>query len=151
MLGLWRLKGVLIVAFVAITVAAIAGGLWFWGGGKPDQWAMRAYLISKLSDDQIRQIHKSAEKDEKEAIRGRQKDLAQQSADRAEQRRKCSDVVYKTRNSWACQLDIIPDQPPSMRMYGALSVEEEFELLLMGRCEYVTTVWRAKWLGCLPP
>jgi hypothetical protein len=94
---------------------------------------------------------KAAEEDEKEATRLRQQDLARESADRAEQWRKCSDVVYKTRNSWACQLDIIPDQPPSLRMHGASSVEEEFESLVMGRCEYVTTVWRAKWLGFLPP
>jgi hypothetical protein len=111
---------------------------------------MRAYVLGKLTDKQIREIHAEAERDFKQ-----EKERAKAEADafwarHQKEVEKCeADVAYKARYPGCGSLPItwldIGKPAP-----GRSSVDECFENRLMGFCSFARTVHHAKELGCLP-
>jgi hypothetical protein len=108
-----------------------------------DYQQMRAYVVSRLTDAQIREARRLAALDHAKNIEAAKK-AEIESLERDRQRyEKCGDIAYKTRNPGACT--------PGIRAEAQIqSVEILFEQRLMGLCLYANTVAKAKEYGCLP-
>lgn len=117
---------------------------------EPNQVLMRQHVISKLSDEQIREIHGRSQ-----ALLDQMKANADTDANEfwaryADVQTKCrNDVAYRTRNPQACSLPLFWQEIGKLPS-GYSTVEEVFEVELMGVCAFVRTIRDAKQHDCLP-
>jgi hypothetical protein len=113
---------------------------------------MRAHVLSKLSDDQIRTLHAEAVQQYQRMLQYTQDQKAAAQKARADQIRVCGDIAYKTRHEQECSRAVMgnpmadSDRPPS----GYSSPEAIFERNVLGLCEFAKTTKEARKLGCLP-
>ena len=108
-----------------------------------DYKEMRAYVLSKLTDEQVREAHRLAQKDYEQNLKMLAKQQAEADVRAQEKWVKCSDIAYRTKNESAC----MPGYPVKME---PTSKEQFFELRLMKGCMFVSTRQKAKEAGCLP-
>lgn len=134
-------------ASLAIVAAAMWRGVQIWNGEPPDRRAMRAHMIGRLSDEQIRQLYERAKLNVEERQRLDERSKKEQAEKFDDECRKAGDIAYKMRHPEACKMGI-----RATKIYDPPSVDQEFEyLLMMGCLEFATTVRAAKNLNCLPP
>ncbi|MGL3210742.1 hypothetical protein [Bradyrhizobium sp. BR 1433] len=139
---------------LAVGLAGLIGGDLLYQA-KQDDWsipelsAMRAYRVSLMSDEQIRQLRADAVTEEANLKRSDKvmRDKAWQEIGQRQQR--CNDLVYRMRNANECSRGI-----PLGLMYDAAgltpSVDQVFEEALLGVCRFVRTKQDARINKCLP-
>jgi hypothetical protein len=115
---------------------------------KPDYQEMRSYVISRLSDDQIRRACEAAQIQHDKEYASEKQHIETSRREKAE---KCfnpqNDIAFRERHAWECstepeELFAIDPMVPSVHQY--------YEDHLMGFCGYVRTVREAKAHNCLP-
>ncbi len=140
-----------IVAFGMLAAGVVAViGLGVLAGNSPraDYQAMRSFIVSRLSDEDLRRFDAQArEKYAAEyavALEEHRASVQQQSKDRA----RCDDVAFRTRSPTACTIsfgEMMPFDPIIS------SVAMRVEMQIMGACGLgPLTVREARRLGCLP-
>ena len=140
-----------IVAFglVAAGVVAVIGRIALAGDSpRADYHAMRAFVVSRLSDEDLRRIDAQARakyaSEYAAALEEHRASLLQKSEDRA----RCDDVAFRTRSPAACTMsfgEMMPFDPIIS------SVAMRVEMQIMGVCGFgPLTVREARRLGCLP-
>lgn len=111
----------------------------------PDRNAMRQYRARAISDEQIRDLHAAA----RESVEQARNSVAQQSEstarETAEMQTRCSDIAFQEKNPARCRSGGLV-----FTGYRQRTVEEIFELAVLGPCAYVETVREAKKRDCLP-
>jgi hypothetical protein len=121
----------------------------------PSAYAMRAHIVGKLTEQQIRDLHTEAEKEFERALAEAKRNESEfwdkRAKKFAEYASQCKDVGFKTKNPDKCDTSLpifwqsIGQLPP-----GHDSVEAIFESKLMGMCNFAHTISDARRLGCLP-
>lgn len=109
----------------------------------PDYEAMRKYRVSRLTDEQLRDMHAAAERQHSNLLAEAQGQEQAAWARISEQVAQCKDPAYRARNNCSGTASYIPEDVPG--------VEAIFESKIVGSCEYVQTVRDARKRGCLPP
>ena len=115
----------------------------------PSMSAMRAYRVSRMTDDEIRDARRAAEQEyENEAARARA-EAAARVKKFGEQQRLCADLAYKTRNLQGCSWPL--NWPHLGEPTIEFTVNQIFELHLLGICAHVRSAREAREEHCLPP
>ena len=140
--------------FIGVTLIGAIGGAVFYEK-KRDDWAapdlkvMRAYRVSHMTDEQIRELNIDAV-----AEASRFKKMDQETREKAFKEapasaQRCSDVVYRERNSAECNRGT-----PLGLLYEDThltpTAEKIFEENLLGICRFVHTKQEARLNKCLP-
>jgi hypothetical protein len=127
-------------------VLAVTGAAWDeWRPTNPE--AMRQYRLSRLSDDDLRQLYSAAEKESaelrEEALRNRGARCGKVLPPQ------CADIAFRTRTPWACRQDFMPDCSQPFPTPGA---ERLFDGYIMGPCDTALAARHgaARRWGCLP-
>ena len=119
---------------------------------KPDEAAMRRYVVSRLSDSDIRKIHAAAQEQFEKDVAASKADAIKADAEIKQRLARCSDVVYRERaGPGVCST---PLGWTGGAYAGGLrfpSAAENYETMLMLPCLMVDTVRAARKAGCLPP
>jgi hypothetical protein len=120
--------------------------------GIPNEARMRAFRLSVLTDENLRDLHTKATAQVEAAHADWDKQIKELVAEREAEIAECSskifDVAYKTRNyPDGCPRPIWPDGLARPRMQ---SVSEAYEALIMNGCHFQRTVLEARFAGCLP-
>jgi hypothetical protein len=137
-----------IVGAGALLIGLPVAGVILYDQRAPDYATMRSYVISRLTDDQIRKARANALVSFDQQYAQRKKELEEDISKRDEVIAKClSDPAIKERNAGDCNVplnwgDNVEPMVPS--------VDEINEQNLMGVCLWVQTVHDAKSYGCLP-
>lgn len=134
----WR-ASVVVLGFVAMLSPLAAQD-------RPNYGEMRAHVISKLTDEQIRALHERAPREFEESRRREDERIRRDDEERAERWKKCQDIVFKERNPNQCRFGALITEP--IRQYK--SVQDAYEKLLMGICLFAQTKAEAVQYGCLP-
>lgn len=148
-----RLTRTLAILVVVVLAAAICGGTFYWvkrdDWAEPDLRSMRAYRVSLMSDEQIRRIHAEAAAD---AIRYKamDQDMREKAIKEvAASSQRCSDLVYRERNSAECNRGT-----PIGLMFAdsrlTPSADQLFEEAILGICRFVHSKQDARLNKCLP-
>ncbi len=144
--ALARWEKIFILAAGLFVAAAVATQIAWDEWRLADPRAMREYRLSRLSDDELRQLYAAAEKESAEqrewALRNRGALCGKVMPPQ------CADIAFRTRTPWACQQDFMPDcsQP-----FPTPSAARLFEGYLMGICgTLITRHGAARRGGCLP-
>lgn len=125
----------------------------------PSYQEMRKYVISHMSDNEIRRIRNESEKESK-TIKERMEKEEADAKDRRykeyyETARLCNDIAYKEKHIEKCS-----EPGPSSLFNGGLEVlvenqpwyvENIYEGKIMARCQSVTTRKEAQKAGCIGP
>jgi hypothetical protein len=119
---------------------------------------MRAYRVSLLSDDALRQLHERARRSVQqlhdENVEVFRRSIAALNARAADCEAHIKDVAYRARNPGGCERRFFGSAEDAyqdaIRGTHVQTVEEAFEALIMGLCESVGSVGEAKISGCLP-
>jgi hypothetical protein len=147
----WNVKTVVAasVVIVALPVAAF-GTKWISESHPPNQAEMRAYVLSRMTDDDIRRARSQAELEYQKAVADAKADAEGFWREKSATLAKCEhDIAFKTRHPTECTLPLTwmtIGQPLSSQQ----SVEVIFERNLMGICFAAPTIRYAKEFGCLP-
>lgn len=150
-----KIKSIVIAAGLIAISGSAAFGVWKWADTRPvDKQAMRSYLLSKLSDAEIRKLHEEAQRDfvassQREDAKF-SKGLANARERRATIRAMCSDIVHRERNPRECRIVKSSPLVSSEPIQKYRSVAHAYERKLMGICEIMNTVGDARRAGCLP-
>jgi hypothetical protein len=142
-------KSLAAAALLTAAISTAASAEWWRGDSAlPEVSAMRAYRISQLSDEEIRELHRLAR--ETHAF------LRREAKERADEfwkkyREECGkaldDPAYRVRNPLACNAPLGNlDEPLDRR-----PVEVIFDHNILGICNFIWTTRDAKKSGCLPP
>jgi hypothetical protein len=139
------------VTFGLIAAAVVAViGLIVLAGNSPraDYPAMRAFLVSRLNDEDLRRFDAEARAkyaaEYAAALEQHRASLRQKSEDRA----RCDDVAFRTRSPAACTMSFGEMMPFDTIIS---SVAMRVEMQIMGVCGLGPfTVREARRLGCLP-
>lgn len=129
----------------AVICTGFAGPL---GAQTPSYTEMRAYRVSKLSDEQIRELHRRAPLEFEESRRLEAEAERKEAERQSEKARLCADIVYRERNPTDCRMGLITEP---VRRHRYSSVQDAYEKLLMGLCVLAQTRAEAIQYGCLPP
>ena len=140
-----------IVAFGSLAAGVMAvTGLIVLAGNSPgaDYHAMRAFVVSRLSDEDLRRLDAQARaKYAAEYAAALEQDRAWMRQ-RSEDRARCDDVAFRTRSPAACTMsfgEMMPFDP----IISSVAMRVEMEI--MGVCGFgPLTVREARRLGCLP-
>jgi hypothetical protein len=132
--GAKSMKTLCVVLFVVIWIAGCDSAV--------NYADMRRYIVSKLTDQQIRDLHKLAEQDREQALTESADETQRAQASAAKKAALCADVVYRTRHDCTPGYHVETPEVPS--------VERFFELRLMGVCMFVNKRSEAVEKGCLP-
>jgi hypothetical protein len=141
--------GVVVAAAAAVVYPVIRPEL-----RKPDISEMRAFLISHMTDDQLRAVHQMAADEAVKRQRAtdayKETSRAELNADIASCDSKMADVAYKARHPEGCNRlpQFLFDDHPAFRNQ---STDEVFEEMIIGTCEFAKSVYEARRRGCLPP
>lgn len=114
-----------------------------------DVQAMRAYVVSQLTDEEIKQLRLEAKNEVSKREAAYKKDQEEYWQKRSEQHSKCEDFVYKTRNEEMCRGSFSDVLMLKEHSFDSTTENEIFENLLLGVCKYEISVAAAKKLGCL--
>ncbi|MEW6767677.1 MAG: hypothetical protein AB1342_06560 [Pseudomonadota bacterium] len=147
----WQGFGILLAG---VLILAIPAGMYF--QSKQDDWAapnqdaMKAFRVARMSDGEILILRGRANADS-----ARFKELDSQSRDaywkdKAERDQKCADVVFKTRNESLCNQGVALGMLSRDERFTP-SAETLFQDYLLGHCKFVDTREQARADGCLPP
>ncbi len=144
------------VIFVVVVAAAAAIAFFVNGPqfGKPDIREMRAFLISRMTDDQLRAAYKEAaaeaEKRQQATAAYKETARAEMNADIAACDTKMNDAAYKARHPEGCNRlpQLLFDEHPAFRTQ---STDEVFDEMIIGTCAFANTVYKARTSGCLLP
>jgi hypothetical protein len=122
---------------------------------KPNPADMREFRLSRLTDEHLRELHAKA-KVVVETRRAANEKVIKEAeaavyASIAECNAKIDDPAYRARHHpTGCP------SPPShvwdiySRPMREQTIVEIFEDMIMGECNVVSTVWEARYAGCLP-
>ncbi len=115
---------------------------------RPNYEEMRRYVISKLSDEQIRQMHKDSIAEFEEFKRNEKIQAEQREKSQQKIYAKCeSDMAYKERHKDECKRpDFVYELPSRYSSYKQI-----YEEKIMGICSVARTIADARHFGCLPP
>jgi len=118
---------------------------------KPDWQEMRSFRISKMTDQQIRDLRAKAETQYQQDVEDQKEMATRFWKEWSALQLKCTDVVFQSRNKAECEQPLPLDsatmgQLPSYHQ----TAEEMFETSVMGPCDVAETVSRAREWGCLP-
>lgn len=144
-----RVSGSVIALGAAAIGVAVIGLIVVAGKSPPaDYHAMRAFAVSRLTDDDLRRFDAQARAEyAAEYAAG----LERHSAwlrQRSEERARCDDAAFRTRSPAACTMSFAEMMPFDPIMP---SVEARVELKIMGVCALGPfTVREARRLRCLP-
>jgi len=129
-------------------VAVIGFVVLFGKSPNADYAAMRAFAVSRLSDDDLRRFNAQARAEySAEYAIGAEQHRAW-LRQRAEDRTRCDDVAFRTRSPAACTMSFAEIMPFDPIMP---TVEVRVEMKIMGVCGLGPfTVREARRLGCLP-
>ena len=148
-MGVGRILGAAGIAIVFV-VGLVALWVEIRDRQPPNLAVMRQYRISKLTDDQIREMHAVAESEfakvQQEAVADGETFWRRYSEECAKTQ---DDVAYRVRHPDECRLPITWQsigKPLERR-----TVEQIFEGKILGICNLVFTVRDAKRYDCLPP
>jgi hypothetical protein len=113
---------------------------------KPDYYEMRTYIVSQMSDDQIRTVDAMAQEKFNQQQMQREKEDREIRAQIANNMENCRDIVVKERGK--CYIPFNWDHPSNGG--GWLSKSQIYETNLMWYCSSRRTIWAAKLHNCLP-
>ena len=116
---------------------------------KPDYVTMRAYVVSHLSDEQIRKAHIDAEEYVKREYARQKREDEVWRREKEEKLAPCSvDIAYKERHPGDCEVPL--NWASQFEPFALPPIAVMYEQFLMGACASVETVREAKSLDCLP-
>jgi hypothetical protein len=143
-----RYKGVLVAGLAIAGLSALVAGAWYWEGSrKPDYSQMRAYRMSQLTDADLETLMEEARSDFAKFSAAAESQRAEQEARNYAKQQACTDWKVKARNPEACR-PVLQTAPAFS--YGRSSVDEVFEMKVMGMCMYAFTTRFARKYDCLP-
>jgi hypothetical protein len=118
----------------------------------PESYKMRAYVLSRLSDQQVIDLHEKAARDFEEHKRKQAEEGKQFWEGLRQQQVACeSNPAAKLRDPNHCLMPLpLGYEDVGKPSYGWETADKFFEAYVMGRCIYASTVHEAKSLGCLP-
>jgi hypothetical protein len=136
--------GLIAAAVVAVISLIVLAG----NSPRADYPAMRAFLVSRLNDEDLRRFDAEARAkyaaEYAAALEQHRASLRQKSEDRA----RCDDVAFRTRSPAACTMSFGEMMPFDTIIS---SVAMRVEMQIMGVCGLGPfTVREARRLGCLP-
>ena len=143
------LSGWMIALGLALAGIAVIGVL-FLAGRSPraDYHAMRVFVVSRLSDDDLRRFDAEARAEYAAEYAAGFEQHRTWLRQRAEDRARCDDVAFRTRSPAACTMNFAEITPFDPIMP---TVEVRVEMKIMGVCGLGPfSVREARRLGCLP-
>ena len=142
--------GVLVLVLgLVLTAGYFAYGWQFFQ--MPDQSEMRRYILSKLSDEQIRELHSQAQAEVARNIKIAKEEGEQYWDQKRKILARCDqDVAFRTRHPHDCSMPL-NQEAIGRPIFGDSNVEIVFERNLLGVCYFARSVYEAKRAGCLPP
>lgn len=142
-------QAILVTLLTIIVVAAVLVGYAVPNLAKPNSAEMREYRLSKFTDEGLRELHSKVQAAEDERRAANQKVVTEAEsavyASIAECDAKIDDPAYRARHPEGC-----PRPPSPMRPIRERTTDEAVEQVVMGPCGFVSTVWEARYAGCLP-
>jgi hypothetical protein len=118
----------------------------------PDRQQMRAYRISRLSDQQLISLHEKSVQDFEQHKQLQAEDGKKYWTERAQRQQACeSNPAAKLRDPRGCYEPLpIEYEAIGKPLVGWESPEKFFEDKIMGVCPVMKSVREAKQAGCLP-
>jgi len=126
--------------------AVVAASVYSEGSRKPDFYEVRRHVLSKLTAAQITAIRKDVEARHRGLVRREESEDESRRQGRMEQRRACMDYGFREKNPSICDVGLgeyLPFQP-------SISLEQMYEMEVLGGCLLIATVREARKYGCLP-
>jgi hypothetical protein len=111
----------------------------------PDQYEMRRYILSRLSDEQLRQLDAAAQTEFVRMEQGRIEAEKKEREERDRQWEACRDPAVRIRTG--CPRQIFTDG----WMMQFSSATEVLDEMIMGGCQFARSLYEARLHQCLPP
>jgi hypothetical protein len=137
-----------IAGMIGLVVSTVFVIRWFQDQAEPPLSAMRAYRLSKLTDEQLRELHARAESEHDRIWQEAKVEGEQFWKKWGDECGKAADAAYKARHPEACSL------PLTWQMIGKpldqRTVSQIFEGYVLGACNLAYRMSDAKRYDCLP-
>ena len=118
----------------------------------PDKGQIRAYLVSKLSDEQLMKLHNNSVREFEEHKKLQAEEGKKYWAERAKRQQACeANPAAKLRDPHGCSEPLpITFEDIGKPLMGWENPEKVFEHNLIGLCATVRSIREARQAGCLP-
>jgi hypothetical protein len=109
---------------------------------------MRAYRVSRMTNEQIREAYRATEQEFALAKQRAQQEADERVRNYREQRQLCTDIAYKTRYPQRCSVPLnwLHLGEPKMEF----TLDQLFTTHILGICAHVGSVAEARKNNCLP-
>jgi hypothetical protein len=153
-----RLIKSIILSMMIVTGTGQALAQEFFQGEKPERPCagcpkfsdMRAYRVSKMTDEEIRKAYNDAQEESEKLKREAKERAEQRKRDYVETRMLCADKVFETRNLQKCSIPITIIGGVIFKPEITPPVEYLFDGRIMGMCNHVGSMAKAYEYDCVP-